>query len=85
MATGALQVAICVKYKENEKRTNSAFEEMITKISFGHNTAVLRNLTSLMIGYDQGCVFRDFCFKDYEFWNTNPFNVETLSMGSRDI
>ena len=60
MATDASQLATCVKYKEIGETTNSVFKEMITKISFGHNTAALPDLTGLMLGYDRGYVFRDF-------------------------
>ena len=63
MATGASQLATCVKYEENGESTNSVFEDMVTKISFGHNTAALPDLTGLMLGYDQGYVFRDFLSK----------------------
>ena len=48
MATGALQLAICVKYDENGESTNSVFEDMVIKINFGHNKAALTDLTGLM-------------------------------------
>ena len=63
MATGALQLATCVKYEENGETTNSAFDDMITKIAFGNNTAATPDLTGLMLGYDRGYVFRDFIAK----------------------
>ena len=59
MATGAMQLATCVKYEENGETTNSIFDSMITNIAFGHNTAALPNLTGLMLGYDRGYVFRE--------------------------
>ena len=59
MATGTIQLATCVKYEENGDTANSIFDNMITNIAFGHNTAALPNLTGLMLGYDRGYVFRD--------------------------
>ena len=60
MAAGASQLASCVKYEENGDITNSILEDMVMKTSFGHNTAALPDLTSLMLGYDRGYIFRDF-------------------------
>ena len=36
---------------------------MITKVAFGHNTAVLLDLNELVLGYERGYVFRDFVAK----------------------
>ena len=63
MATAALQLATCAKYEENGETTNSALDDMITKISFGNNTAGAPDLTGLMLGYDRGYVFREFVAK----------------------
>ena len=41
IATGAMQLATCVKYKENGESTNSVFDNLITNIAFGHNTLVM--------------------------------------------
>ena len=60
MATGATQLATCVKHEENGESTNSVLEDMVTKISFGCNTASLTDLTGLILGHDQGHVFRNF-------------------------
>lgn len=49
--------------KTEIETTNSAFDDMITKIAFGHNTAAAPDLAGLMIGYDRGYVFRDFVAK----------------------
>ena len=49
MAIGASQLATCVKYEENGETTDSVFEDMVTKISFGHSTASLPDLTGLML------------------------------------
>ena len=57
METGASQLATCVKYEENGESTNSVFEDMVTKISFGHNTASLPDLTCLIFSYDRGYAF----------------------------
>lgn len=63
MAIGATQLAICVKYEENGETTNSAFEDMITKISFGNHTARAPDLTGLMLGYNKEYVFQYFIAK----------------------
>ena len=47
MATGASQLASHMKYEENGETTNSVLEDIVTKISFGHNTAALPDLTGL--------------------------------------
>ena len=60
MATGATQVATCVKYKEVGETANTVFEDMITNISFDHNTAAMTDLTGLMLGYDMGYGFHNF-------------------------
>ena len=67
MATGASQLATCAKYEENGEITNSVFEDMVTKISFGHNTASLLDLTGLMLGYDREYIFRDFVSKMVDY------------------
>ena len=53
MATGALQLASSVKYEENGKTTNSAFDDVIKKIAFGNNTSAVPDLAGLMLGYDR--------------------------------
>ena len=63
MATGASQLASCVKYEEVRENTQSVFNEMITKIAFDHNTAALPDLTGLMLGYDWGYVYKE-CVAD---------------------
>ena len=63
MATGAIQLATCVKYEENGESTNSVFDNLITNIAFGHNTAALPNLTGLMLGYYRGYIFKEFVAK----------------------
>ena len=63
MATGTLQLASCVKCKENSKTTNSSLYYMITKIAFGSNNATEPDLTGLMLGCDRGHVLREFIAK----------------------
>ena len=63
MATGASQLETCVKYEENGESINLVFEDMVTKISFGHNTAALLDLTGIILGYDRGYFFKDFISK----------------------
>ena len=63
MATGALQLASCVKYEENGETTNSAFDNVLTKVAVGNNTAAVPHMTGLMLGCDTGHVFRDFIAK----------------------
>ena len=44
-------------------RQKIQFESMVRKIEFGHNIVDQPNLTGLILGYDRGCVFRDFIAK----------------------
>lgn len=63
MTTGASQLRTCVKYEENGENSYSTFDDMITKISFGHNTAAPTDLTGLMLRYDKGYILRRFLAK----------------------
>ena len=63
MVTGAMKLATCMKHEEIGETTNSVFEEMITKIIFGHSIAALPDITGLMIRYDSSYVFIIFFVK----------------------
>ena len=61
MAPGTSQLVSYVKYEEVRESTKSIFNDIITKIAFGHNITALSDLTGLMIGYNCGCVQKICC------------------------